>query len=340
MVAIRAPQADAFLKSPDRGIGAVLLYGPDAGLVTERAIGLARTVASRESPPGEIVSIEDTDLEDDSGRLAVELQTVPMFGGRKIVRTRLGRRINVLLLRPLIEQGPLAGFLIVEAGALRPDESVRPVFEAASIAAAIPCYADTEQDLGRLAADVLGAAGLHIAPGVRELLVSRLGADRILSRGEIEKLALYAHGQAEVTADDVLAIVGDASDLQLDRIPEAAASGDGVRAAIDADRALAAGDAPQAIVLATQRYFFRLHRLRAAIDGGRRPEDALRGMRPPLPPKVQDVLARQTRMWTTPRLTAAMGDIAATVAATRQTGALDDLLVERLLLRLAMMTKG
>ncbi len=344
MGAIKANQAEAFLKAPDPAISAILFYGPDAGLVAERALRLARVMAARDNPPGEVISIEDADLEEDSGRLLLELQTIPMFGGRKIVRTRTGRRVTTLTIKPLLEaagqSGGLAGVLIIEAGNLRADEGLRPVFEKSPIAAAIPCYADSEQDLAQLATEVLRANGLKIAPDVRDVLVSRLGADRGLSRGELEKLALYAHGRGEVTAEDVEAAVGDASDLQLDRIPEAAAAGDSLTAATDADRAIAAGDGAQTIVLATQRYFLKLHRLRAAVDGGRSLDEAIRSLRPPVPFKAQAALAQQCRAWSMSRLTAALGEIRTTVAATRQTGALDDILVERLLLRLSAMARA
>jgi DNA polymerase-3 subunit delta len=339
VVAIKANQAEAFLKSPDPKLQAILFFGPDAGLVTERAIRLSRAYAALETPPGEILSLEETDLDDDPGRLSAELQTAPMFGGRRIVRAKSGRRVNAASIKPLLEGGGLAGVLIVEAGNLRADEGLRPVFEKSAVAAAVPCYADSEQDLAQLVSDVMRTNGLKIAPDARDLLVSRLGADRGLSRGELDKLALYVLGRSEVTADDVEAVVGDASDLQLDRIPEAAASGDSARAAVDADRAIAAGDGAQAIILATQRYFLRLHRLRAAIDQGRSVDEAVRGMRPPVPFKAQAVLAQQCRAWSVGRLSAALSEISATVAATRQTGALDETLVERLLLRLAAMSR-
>lgn len=340
MVAIKANQAEAFLKAPDPRITAILLFGPDSGLVAERAQRLARVMATRQNPPGEVLSIEDADLDEDPGRLSVELQTVAMFGGSKIVRTRSGRRVTSATLKPLLEEGAIAGVLIVEAGNLRPDEGLRPLFEKAASAAAIPCYADSEEDLAKLVGDVLKAHKLTIAPDALDMLVARLGADRAMSRGEIEKLALYAHGRTEVTTEDIEAVVGDASDLQLDRIPEAAASGDSARAAADADRAIAAGDGAQTILLATQRYFLRLHRLRAAVDAGRSIDEAVRQIRPPIPFKAQALLAQQCRAWSTPRLTAALGEISGAVAATRQTGALEETLVERLLLRLSGMARA
>jgi len=82
MVAVKTHQADAFLSALDRLPRAVLLYGSDAGLVLERAAQLSRRLAAQDDPPGEILRLDDTSLEDDPDRLFVELKTVPMFAGR------------------------------------------------------------------------------------------------------------------------------------------------------------------------------------------------------------------------------------------------------------------
>ena len=340
MVAVKNHQAESFLKSLDPRLAAVLFYGPDAGLVLERAQLLSRSLAARDDPPGEILAFEDADLDTDSDRLTVELQTMPMFGGRKIIRARTGRRISTALLKPLIEGGGLQGFLIVEAGDLRPDEALRVLFEKSPIAAAVACFGDEVEGLEALATRVLKTHGLIIAPDVLSLLAGRLGADRALSRGEIEKLALYVHGKRAVEADDVEAVVGDASDLRLDRIPEAAASGDAARAVTDADRAVASGEGAQAVLLATQRYFVRLHRLRAGVDQGRSPDEAVRQLRPPVHFKSQPILTAQLRAWSASKLNAALAEIASVIKACRQTGALDETLTERLLLRLAFTGRG
>ena len=340
MVAVKHHQADAFLKAIDARVSAVLLYGPDAGLVMERASTLARMMAARDDPPGEIISFEDSDLDTDSDRLSVELQTLPMFGGRKIIRARTGRRIGATLLKPLIEAGGLAGFLIVEGGDLRPDEALRAAFEKSASAAAVACFGDDAEGLEALAHKVLKGYGIAIAPDVLTLLASRLGADRALSRGELEKLALYVQGRGMVDADDVAQVVGDASDLRLDGVPEAAASGDGARALRDADRAVASGEGVQAVLLATQRYFLRLHRIAASAQRGRSIDEAVRAMRPPIHFKAQGLVIAQLRNWTLPKLAKALRDIATTIAACRQTGALDETLMERLLLRLAFLSRN
>jgi len=335
MVAVKAHQAEAFLKAPGPSVPAVLFYGTDAGLVSERAARLAAVVAARDNPPGEIIRIEDTDLDNDPDRLAIELQTIPMFGGSKVVRAAAGRRITAAALEPFIAGNRLAATLIVEGGNLRPTDSLRTLFEKAGKAAAVACYPDEAHDLETLVRDILKSHGLAITPEARDLLVTRVGADRALSRGEIEKLALYAAGKSEIDAGDIEAIVGDASQLAIDRILEGAAAGDTKRAVTEYARALAAGESPQMIIAAAQRHLERLHRIRSDIDQGRSFEDAIRQLRPPIHFKQKDSLGLQCRLWSTARLSEALSRAAAAAKAARLSTALEEPIAEELLIGIA-----
>jgi DNA polymerase III subunit delta len=337
MVAIKAPQAAAFLKAPPASMAAVLFFGSDPGLVTERARILAKLMAERENPAGEVLRLDETDLDDDSGRISVELQTRPMFSGRKIVRVTAGRKINAQYLKPILDMAPLEGFLVVEAGNLKPDDALRALFEGQASLAAVACYPDSAADINHLIDEVLSAHKMRISLDARTLLQSRLGADRALSRGEIEKLALYASGRGEIVEDDIEAIVGDAADLALERIAEAAAAGRGVDAVTDYGRAIASGESAQAIILIAQRYFLKLHRVRADLDGGRSLDDALRSMRPPLHFKQRDAFAAQVRNWSAASLNAALTRISETAKAARLSSQLEDTLGERLMLALSAM---
>ena len=119
-----------------------------------------------------------------------------MFGGRKVVRAAAGRRVTAAQLKPLVEGGDLQGYLIVEAGNLRPDDALRALFEKSAAAAAVACFPDEARDLEGVIREVFGAAKAADHAGRQRLLLARLGADRALSRAEIEKLALYAHGKS------------------------------------------------------------------------------------------------------------------------------------------------
>ncbi len=339
MVAIKTHQADAFLTAIDRVPSAVLLYGSDAGLVAERASQLAKRLAERESPPGEIIRLDDADLEDDPGRIFVELETVPMFGGRKIVRAVAGRRVTAAALKELVEGGKLAGSLIVEAGSLRPDEQLRLLFEKASAAAAVACFPDEARDLDAVMRTAFAGSKVQITPEAKRLLTARLGADRALSRAEIDKLALYAHGKAVIDESDVEAAVGDAAEQTLDRIVLAVGAGQVGTALGECDRSVAAGDSPQLVIAALQRHFLRLHRIRAAFDGGRSMDDVMRSLRPPPHFKQRDALEQQGRNWSLPKLATALTRIAEAAKAARLNSAMEGTLAENLLLDLGRIAR-
>lgn len=335
MVAVKAHLAEKFLSNPDKSLSAFLFFGSDPGLVTERAQTTAKRLAAAENPPGEVIRLDDADLDGDRDRLGVELRTLPMFGGRKVVRVTTGRIINAATLKDLVEAGDLAGLLIVEAGNLKPTDSLRATFEKSAHAAAIACYGDESRDLEGLAREVLSAAGIDITPEARNLLIARLGADRALSRAEIEKLALFAQGKPRIEIEDVDAIVGDASELAIDRIVNAAASGNAATAINEFARAVTAGESPQTIITAVQRHLHKLHRVRADIDRGTQLADAIRQLRPPLHFKQRDAFTSQCRRWARPALDCALTATADALKTARLNAAIEDVVAERLLLSLA-----
>ena len=104
-----------------------------------------------------------------------------------------GRRVNANALKPLVEGGKLEGFLIVEAGSLRPDEALRALFEKSAAAAAVACFADEVRDLDAMVSEVLAAAKLQITPEARKLLIGQpRRRPRAVARGGGEARAVRA----------------------------------------------------------------------------------------------------------------------------------------------------
>jgi DNA polymerase-3 subunit delta len=238
----------------------------------------------------------------------------------------------------LVEDANLAGHLIVEAGNLRPDDALRALFEKSPAAAAVACFPDEARDLDAVIREVFSGQKVQITPEARRLLLARLGADRALSRAEIAKLALYAHGKSLIDENDVDAAVGDAAELALDRIVMAAASGHIGAALTECDRSVAAGDSPQAVIAALQRHFLRLHRMRGALDAGRTMDEVMRSLRPPPHFKQREALESQGRGWNMVKLNAALTRIAKAAKAARLSPALESTLAENLLLDLGAMS--
>ena len=335
MVAVKAHEADAFLRALPTKITALLLYGSDEGLIAERAQAACKAAAAGSNPPGELLRLDDLDLEREPDRITVELTTVSMFGGRRIVRVNASRRVTQTTIAPLLSGGPLEGILVIEAGNLKPDEGLRGLFEKTPAAAAIACYADGERDLEAVIRDVLGSHNLDISHEAKRTLISRLGADRAQSRAEIEKLALYCYGQPRVELADIDAATGDASEQALDTAVAAAASGQPAAAILATERAMSAGESPQALIIAAQRYFQRLHRVRSALDAGGSLDTALRALRPPVHFKSRDAFARHVQAWHGAKLLLALDRIGLAQRLARSSSIDDALAADRLVLDLA-----
>ncbi len=340
MVAVTGKQAQSLISRPDRKFWAYLIHGPDAGLVAERASNLSLAIARSLDPPGETMRLDDADIEADPDRLAVELLTAPMFGGRKIIRVTASRRINIHKLKPIVQETHAAGFLIVEAGQIKKTDALHALFEKLAHAATIACYVDDVETLGELIDETLRREQLSLAPAVRQTLISRLGGDRVMSRSELNKLAIYAAGQGQISEDDVDAVIGDASELTIDRIVHAAAMGEATKAVEEYNRALSSGEDAQSIILSLQRHLIRLHGLAVAIAAGRSVEAVIGDLKPKPPPKVQDVLKDQCRRWRLPALGRALEATADAARKARWMPAQQDLIAERLMLQIAQLASA
>ncbi|MEN3794433.1 DNA polymerase III subunit delta [Fulvimarina sp. MAC3] len=223
----KAGEVDAFLSRPDFSYPVILLYGPDPGLVSERASAIAKHSGVDPSDPFASVSLAADDIEKDIGRLYDEALTVSLFGGTRLIRVRgagTGKALSEAV-TTLSEKKLEGAILIVEAGELKKNAALRLGVERAKYAIALPCYQDEGRALDRMIDEEFTRAGLQIDREGREELKSRLGANRMASRGEVEKLCVYAYGTERVTAEDVAAIVGDVSADAVDEAIDATISG-------------------------------------------------------------------------------------------------------------------
>src|SRR6185437_14009910 len=81
-------RADAFVAKPDPALCAILIYGPDAGLVRERLNALTKSVAGAVDDPFRVVEFSADALRDDPARLSDEAAALSFTGGRRVVRVR------------------------------------------------------------------------------------------------------------------------------------------------------------------------------------------------------------------------------------------------------------
>jgi DNA polymerase-3 subunit delta len=336
MTAIKASDIDRFVAKPDPRMPIVLVYGPDAGLVRERVDALVKAAVDDPNDPFAFVRIEGEDLSANPSRLVDEAHTVPLFGGRRAVLVKAGSRNIAASVEPVLASPSDECRIIIEAGDLKKTSPLRGLIEKSKVAAALPCYVDSGAALGQLIDAEMREAQLTIAPDARVSLVALLGGDRLASRNEIRKLALYARGQGKVELADVMAVVADASALALDGVIDAAFSGNTRDVETEFNKARAGGSSPAAIISAAIRQVANLHKMRLAIDGGDSIEFAMKRGAPPVHFTRERKVGDALRAWSPVRLVRTMELLADASLDARRNAALAETIAQRTLLSIAV----
>jgi DNA polymerase-3 subunit delta len=334
MVALKGSDIDKFLARPQRPI--VLIFGPDAGLVRERAEALVRMSVDDPKDPFQLARLEGDDLASEPSRLVEEANTIPLFGGRRAVWVRAGARNFASAVEALIAAPAPDCRVVIEAGDLKRNAPLRAICERARNAVALPCYADSERDLVRLIDDEMRDAGLAVSPQARAALVPLLGGDRLASRHEVRKLALFARGKARVELEDVMAVVADASTLALDGLIDAAFAGRTSELEVQFGKARTAGTAPGTIVSAALRQVAQLHKARLSVEEGVSIGDAVQGIQPFVHFSRKAAIEAALKTWTSARLERAMAELAEAALEARRQSAMAELIAQRALLALAV----
>jgi DNA polymerase-3 subunit delta len=333
MTALKGEAISRFIKRPDKPV--VLIYGPDTGLVSERAGSVIDAFLGDDADAMAKSVIDGDSLPSAPERLAEEAHSVPMFGGRRAIRVSASARNIMPAVDPLLSDPPGEAIVVLEAGDLKPTSPLRKAIEKADSAVAIPCYVDDARAIETLIAEEMAGAGLQISSDARAALMQLLGGDRRATRGELKKLATYCHGRERVEIDDVAAVVGDASALELGVLIDSVALGDAAQADLILRRSLAAGTTPGSIVSALARHFMQLSEARLKIDRGATADAAMRELRPPVFFKRQNGFRRQLGLWSPESLGRALDLIAAAEAEVRLKPDLAEALTGRALITLA-----
>lgn len=323
---------------------AVLIYGPDEGLVRERSIMIAKQIVQDLQDPFLVANINPDQLKNEPGILADEAAAISMMGGRRVIRID-GAAENVKSAAQSFLENPIGdGLIVITAGNLKPTSGLRKLFETAKNAAIIPCYEDNQASLEALIHEVMRENSLSIDMDAVSFLQMNLGSDRLVSRSELNKLALYMGTEGKrssdmVTLEDVAACVGDSGALSIDTITGATLSGDLRKLDDSLFKALNRGENSIAILRSLLRKIQRMHLVCGYMDQGFSVDQAMSKL-------IPKVFAMETRRfksdiskWSTNKLASAMAITSAAEEDCKTTGMPVEAICARACLRIANAAK-
>ena len=315
----KAYEVDAWLKRPAEHIAIVLLYGPDRGLVAERARAFAQRTGLPLDDPFSVIRLDAAEIERDEGRLLDEARTVPMFSDKRLLWVRNAGAQKSLAddVKALCSSPPRDAIILIEASDLKKSAPLRTAIEASGAAMALPCYADEARDLDAVIDDEMDKAGMTLTLEARQMLKRNLGGDRLATRGEIAKLTLYAHGSREIGLADVQATTGDVSGLSVDDAVDFMLDGRVDEFDASFTRQALNGSQAYLVMAAAMRQLHAIHLMRAAMSG-RNAAAVVAAARPPVFFSRRKTVERAVERWSSEALQRALSRLQTAVLATRR----------------------
>lgn len=337
---VTARNADAFAKTPDPNATAILVYGPDGGLVRERAQALGKSVLDDLSDPFRVVELTGAQLRTDPTLLTDEAAAISFTGDRKLIRIRDVTDTHASVFKEFLDVSSAQNALVViEGGEFGPRSKIRKLFETSDNAAALPCYADDARSLPDVIRSTLSEYGLQIDRDALTYLLQNLGSDRSITRSELHKLALYKGNNGNVTISDAMACIGDNAANSMDDVALNAASGNSPALDTALTRTFDEGNNPVAVLRACTRHFMRLHQAAGHMQDGMGPDQAIKALRPPVIFKVEKAFQQQVRAWTPNKLSRALDILVQAEMDCKTTGLPAEAVCARALLQISQAAK-
>jgi len=274
---------EPFVASPDPAARVILVYGPDQGLMQERAKIMARSAVEDIADPFNVAVFSSDILNEDPARLSDEANAMSMMGGQRLVRIEgAGDKITKLV-KEYLESPNDGALVILEAGELGPRSSLRLLCEKAKNAAAVPCYVEDERDLGRLIQATMQENSKMIDRDAVQWLSMNISGDRAKVRGELEKLITYKGAEdSPITITDAQAACGQAGAQSYDDLVYAVAGGQADKAMKAFHTLLGEGVAVISILRTLQGHYMKLHIARCKMESGADAGEAMKALKPPI----------------------------------------------------------
>ncbi len=324
---IDAGRIDGFLKNPGN-TNIILIYGPDSGLVHERALSLVKSVLGSADDPFRYAEIHD------SSRLLEEATAASLTGGRRVIRLRDAAESAAKPAEALLKNPPDA-MVILEAGELTPKSKLRALAEKHQNAAAIACYAVDAAKLPRIIAERLRAEKISIESEAATWVANNIAGEEGAIRQAVEILHLYAGPTGSLSLADVAAALPDGGETSIQDAIDATLTGNPPAADRAISLAYDEGVSPVAILRMLLGELMRLRVAASQIGPGTSVQDVVGSLRPPVFFRRIPTFTRALSLWPPAALTDAVRAALTAEAACKSTHTPDQAYCRQMLLGLA-----
>jgi DNA polymerase-3 subunit delta len=272
-----------------------LLYGEEDLLVEEALDAILPAALAGGDRTFNLDVLSGT--ETDGREIVARASSFPMVGPRRVVIVREADRLSARdleLLSPYVEEPSPSCCLVLIA--VKPDMRKKPFSTIRRSGRALECRPLYENQVPAWVTEEVKKEGRRIEPEAAKLLTAYTGTSLREIRSELDKLFMYVGTRAEITAEDVSALVGMSKEYTPFDLQRVVGRRDTARAMTILEEILDSGGGVPLVIATMTNYYLTLWKLHDLRQRGVAPrEQAARArVSPYFLQEYQDVLALQS----------------------------------------------
>ena len=286
-----------YLKTPDLNIKCVLIFGTNEGKIADYCSQFAKTVCQDLSDAFRVVNLSMENLTKDIGILFGEYNAQSLLGGRRVIIVKDVTDILTKNLKTLFDDNKSDSLLILTSSTLNTKSSLVNLGKDREDFAIIGCYEDREKDIKQFVRDYLIKNQVTISENAADLLCMRLSNDKKANLSEMDKLITYLGSRRNIEIDDIKIAVSDTSSSSIEDLCYFIGTGKTDKAIDSYKELLNEGIEAVTIVRSISSHFINLLSYAYAFEQGKRPDEIINSIRPPLMFFRKDDLKLQINTW-------------------------------------------
>jgi len=164
----------------------------------------------------EILFLYESEILDNEENFYNFIYSGSLFGNKKIITIYEATDKIIKKISDIYDKYPDNVFLIIFSEILEKKSKLRNFFETNKKTICIPCYLDSEKDMGIIAQSELKKKNIVLPQEAINLLVEKSNSDRNNLRNEIEKIYLYTLSKKKLELDDIKSLINFSGDYKSD----------------------------------------------------------------------------------------------------------------------------
>jgi DNA polymerase III subunit delta len=331
---IAAKDIEKFILNVPSNIRAILLYGPDAGLVSIRATTLKKSRS--------IAAIFDYEqIKNNPGSLLDNFNSLNLFSKDKLKEKIIliecnGKHITESCIN-LLKSPNYQGLLVFHAKELGTDSNLRKTFEANNNIAAVPCYQDDQASINKIIQQALQQQKISCDHKVIALLTNCISTgNRALILNEIDKIILFLSNKKHISVEDIQDYLELQNEVNFDKLCYQISLKQTKNIDITLVKLQNEGHNIVSIIRMITRHFYRLYQVKQLIKQNKTEQQALSTLYPPVFFKQVNDFSRSLKLWDITELKAFLKELNHAELAAKENSISSELILKNIILNLSL----